>query len=137
MRPCRARRRLLFNEKAICGLGKGVATSGELAQEGIDKALEALRRYRKLCEFMQIEDIRPVATAASRDARNGPLFLAAAGEAIGRPIELISGRREAELSGLGVISTCHGADGVVGDLGGGSLELIDVKAGGGRRRAFR
>lgn len=120
----------LFNEKAICGLGKGVATSGELAQEGIDKALEALRRYRKLCEFMEIEEVRPVATAASRDARNGPQFLAAAGEAIGCPIELISGNREAELSGHGVISTCHGADGVVGDLGGGSLELIDVKAGG-------
>lgn len=119
----------LFNEKAMCALGKGVATTGELAEEGMNKALEALRRFRKLCEFMQIEDIRPVATAAARDARNGLQFLAAAREAIGRPIELISGKREAELSGLGVISTFHQADGVVGDLGGGSLELIDVKNG--------
>ena len=76
---------------------------------------------------MQIEDIRPVATAAARDASNGPQFLAAAAKAIGRPIELISGTREAQLSALGVISTFHHADGVVGDLGGGSLELIDVK----------
>jgi exopolyphosphatase/guanosine-5'-triphosphate,3'-diphosphate pyrophosphatase len=119
----------LFNEKALCGLGKGVATTGELAPEGVEKALQVLRRFRKLCEFMRIEDIRPVATAAARDARNGKEFLSAAHEALGCPIELISGKREAELSGLGVISTCHEADGVVGDLGGGSLELIDVKNG--------
>jgi exopolyphosphatase / guanosine-5'-triphosphate,3'-diphosphate pyrophosphatase len=119
----------LFNEKAMCALGKGVATTGELAEEGMNKALEALRRFRKLCEFMHIEDIRPVATAAARDARNGIQFLAAAREAVGRPIELIPGEREAQLAGLGVISTVHDADGVVGDLGGGSLELIDVKNG--------
>jgi exopolyphosphatase/guanosine-5'-triphosphate,3'-diphosphate pyrophosphatase len=117
----------IFNEKALCGLGKGVATTGRLADEGMTRAFEALRRFRKLCEFMQIEDVRPVATAAARDATNGPQFLAAAEQAIGRPIELISGSREARLSALGVVSTFHGADGVVGDLGGGSLELIDVK----------
>jgi exopolyphosphatase/guanosine-5'-triphosphate,3'-diphosphate pyrophosphatase len=117
----------IFNEKALCGLGKGVATTGALAEEGMSRALDALRRFRKLCEFMQIEDVRPVATAAARDAANGPEFLNAAKEAIGRPIELISGMREAQLSALGVVSTIHRADGVVGDLGGGSLELIDVR----------
>ncbi|WP_294533699.1 exopolyphosphatase [uncultured Rhodoblastus sp.] len=119
----------IFNEKALCGLGKGVAATGALADEGMEKALEALRRFRKLCEFMRIEDVRPVATAASRDAANGAQFLKAASKAIGRPIELISGAREAQLSALGVVSTIHKADGVVGDLGGGSLELIDVKGG--------
>jgi exopolyphosphatase/guanosine-5'-triphosphate,3'-diphosphate pyrophosphatase len=119
----------IFNEKTLCGLGKGVATTGALAEEGMTRALEALRRFRKLCEFMQIEDVRPVATAAARDASNGAEFLTAAGKAIGRPVELISGTREAQLSALGVISTIHAADGVVGDLGGGSLELIDVKGG--------
>jgi len=121
----------IFNEKALCGLGKGVATTGALAEDGMAQALEALRRFRKLCEFMRIEDVRPVATAAARDASNGPQFLAAAEQAIGRPVELISGVREARLSALGVISTLHNADGVVGDLGGGSLELIDVKNGDG------
>jgi exopolyphosphatase/guanosine-5'-triphosphate,3'-diphosphate pyrophosphatase len=119
----------IFNEKAMCALGKGVGTTGEMADDSMDKALAALRRFRKLCEIMGIEDVRPIATAAARDAANGPVFLAAAGEAIGRPIELISGAREAELSALGVISTVHAADGVVGDLGGGSLELVDVKDG--------
>ncbi len=117
----------IFNEKALCGLGKGVANTGALAEESMASALEALRRFRKLCEFMQIDDIRPVATAAARDASNGAQFLAEAEEAIGRPIELISGAREARLSALGVVSTVHYADGVVGDLGGGSLELVDVK----------
>jgi exopolyphosphatase/guanosine-5'-triphosphate,3'-diphosphate pyrophosphatase len=119
----------IFNEKAMCGLGRGVGATGEMAPESMDKALAALRRFRKLCEIMRIDDVTPIATAAARDAANGPAFLAAAGEAIGRPIELISGAREAELSALGVISTVHEADGVVGDLGGGSLELIEVKDG--------
>ena len=59
----------IFNEKTLCGLGKGVATTGALAEEGVARALEALRRFRKLCEFMQIEDVRPVATAARQRGR--------------------------------------------------------------------
>ena len=117
----------IFNEKVLCGLGKGVTTTGSLPEEGVAKALAALQRFRKLCEIMKIDDVRPVATAAARDAANGAEFLAAAGLAMGRPIELISGAREARLSAFGVVSTMHDPDGVVGDLGGGSLELIDVK----------
>ena len=47
-------------------------------------------------------------------------------EVSGSPIDILSGKREAELSALGVISGFHKPDGIVGDLGGGSLELIDV-----------
>ncbi len=117
----------IFNEKAMCGLGKGVVTSGRLPEEGVEKALKALRRYRALCETMGVADTEVVATAAARDAENGPAFLEAASAAIGREILLLSGKREAELSALGVISAIHEPNGVVGDLGGGSLELIDVK----------
>jgi exopolyphosphatase / guanosine-5'-triphosphate,3'-diphosphate pyrophosphatase len=119
----------IFNEKAMCALGKGVVTTGRLAEEGVDKALKALRRFRALCETMAIEDITVVATAAARDAANGPSFLASAQSAIGREISLLTGKREAELSALGVISAVHAPEGVVGDLGGGSLELIDVGGG--------
>ena len=80
-----------------------------------------------LCRNLGVDDIRVLATAAARDARNGPEFLAAATAALGAEIELIGGTREAELSALGVASGFHGADGVVGDMGGGSLELIDVR----------
>ncbi|MGZ9115714.1 MAG: exopolyphosphatase, partial [Methylocystis sp.] len=116
----------IFNEKAMCGLGKGVVTTGRLPDEGVDKAMKALRRYRALCETMGVDDIEVIATAAVRGAKNGDVFLDAARDAIQRDISLLSGRREAELSALGVISAIHEPDGVVGDLGGGSLELIDV-----------
>jgi exopolyphosphatase / guanosine-5'-triphosphate,3'-diphosphate pyrophosphatase len=117
----------IFNEKVMCGLGKGVFTTGRLPEEGVEKALKALRRYRALCETLGVADVDVIATAAARDAENGPAFLDAAQECIGREIRLLSGKREAELSALGVVSAIHRADGVVGDLGGGSLELIDVK----------
>jgi exopolyphosphatase/guanosine-5'-triphosphate,3'-diphosphate pyrophosphatase len=117
----------IFNEKAMCGLGKGVVTTGRLPEEGVEKALKALRRYRALCSMMGVLDIEVIATAAARDAQNGPAFLDAARDAIGREISLLPGRREAELSALGIVSSIHQPDGVVGDLGGGSLELIDVK----------
>lgn len=116
----------IFNEKAMCALGKGVVTTGRLPEEGVDKALRALRRYRALCQTMGVDDIVAIATAAARDAANGAAFLAAAREAVGVEISLLSGGREAELSALGVVSAIHAPDGVVGDLGGGSLELIDV-----------
>jgi exopolyphosphatase/guanosine-5'-triphosphate,3'-diphosphate pyrophosphatase len=117
----------IFNEKALCGLGRGVLSSGRLPQDGIDKAYEALRRFRVLCTVMKIKDIQVIATAAARDAKNGPDFLVECSKIIGQKVELISGKREAELSALGVALGIHKAEGLVADLGGGSLELIGVK----------
>ncbi len=116
----------IFNEKAFCGLGRGVVTTGALAEEAMARALAALARFEALCRIMGVRDVQVVATAAARDARNGPEFLDRAELAIGAPIQLLSGRREAELSALGIVSSMHEPDGVVGDLGGGSLELIEV-----------
>ncbi len=117
----------IFNEKEMAGLGRGVASSGELQPEAIAAALAALTRFRILCNAMGVTDIRVIATAAARLARNGPAFIAAAEEACGRSIQLISGEREAYLSALGVVSGFIAPDGVVGDLGGGSLELVEVR----------
>jgi len=117
----------IFNEKTMCALGRGVVTTRRLPQDGVDKALAALRRYRVLYETMGIVDVTVIATAAARDASNGAAFLKAASEAIGRDITLLTGGREAELSALGVVSAIYEPDGVVGDLGGGSLELIDLR----------
>ena len=116
----------IFNEKAFCGLGRGVQTTGVLADEAMERAIAALARFEALCRIMGVRDIQVVATAAARDARNGPQFLERAEHAVGAPIRLLSGKREAELSAMGVISAIHQPDGVVGDLGGGSLELIGV-----------
>jgi len=118
-----------FNEKALCGLGRGVVTTGLLPDEGVAKAIGALRRFRVLCETMRIADIRAIATAAVRDASNGRAFLDMAERAIDRRIELLSGEQEARFSALGVVSSIHEADGVAGDLGGGSLELTEIKGG--------
>lgn len=117
-----------FNEKSLCGLGNGVVTTGKLSKQGIDKALAALRRFRLLMDIMGIEDARVIATAAARDAANGPEFIKAAREALGgHEVLLLTGPQEARYSAYGVLSGIHDPDGVVGDLGGGSLELIDIR----------
>src|ERR1700683_5779314 len=78
-----------FNEKVLCGLGKGVATTGFLTDESVAKALAALQRFKVLCRTMRIEDVHAVATAAVREAANGPQFLELAQMAIGCRIDLL------------------------------------------------
>jgi exopolyphosphatase/guanosine-5'-triphosphate,3'-diphosphate pyrophosphatase len=116
----------LFNEKTLAGLGREVHTTGLLPADAVGKALDALRRFRKLCNIMQVERLWVVATAACRDASNGKDFIAAAEKICRTKIDVISGKREAELTALGVVSGFHRPDGIVGDLGGGSLELADI-----------
>ncbi|MEN3351133.1 MAG: exopolyphosphatase / guanosine-5-triphosphate,3-diphosphate pyrophosphatase [Bradyrhizobium sp.] len=117
----------IFNEKALCGLGREVQTTGLLATDAVNKALTALRRFRALCRIQQVGRVFAIATAACRDAENGPDFIAKAERICGAKIEILSGPREAKLSALGVVSGVHNPNGIVGDLGGGSLELIDVR----------
>jgi exopolyphosphatase/guanosine-5'-triphosphate,3'-diphosphate pyrophosphatase len=117
----------IYNEKVLCGLGRHVATTGRLDDDAVERALRALARFRVLCRTMNVSDVFVLATAAARDASNGPAFLRAAEEACGRPIELLSGAKEAQLSALGVVSGFYDPDGIVGDMGGGSLELVDVE----------
>jgi exopolyphosphatase/guanosine-5'-triphosphate,3'-diphosphate pyrophosphatase len=116
----------LFNEKTLAGLGREVQSKGLMPVDAVDKALSALRRFRALCDTMRVERLWVIATAACRDARNGPEFIAAAERTCRSRIDVISGKREAELTALGVVSGFHRPDGIVGDLGGGSLELVDV-----------
>ena len=118
-----------FNEKALCGLGRGVAMSGLLPEDAIAKALAALERFRVLCDTMRFATSGAWRRPRCATPRTGREFLSRAERAIGRKIELLSGQREARLSALGVVSSIYNADGVVGDLGGGSLELTDVKDG--------
>jgi exopolyphosphatase/guanosine-5'-triphosphate,3'-diphosphate pyrophosphatase len=123
----------IFNEKTLCGLGREVQSTGLLAPDAVAKALTSLRRFRALCKVMKVGHIYAIATAACRDATNGPDFIAKAERICGVEIEILSGPREAKLSALGVVSGIHKPDGIVGDLGGGSLELIGVQGGRVRR----
>jgi exopolyphosphatase/guanosine-5'-triphosphate,3'-diphosphate pyrophosphatase len=123
----------IFNEKTLCGLGREVQSTGLLAPDAVAKALTSLRRFRALCRVMKVGRVYAIATAACRDASNGPDFIAKAERICGVGIEILSGPREAKLSALGVVSGIHHPDGIVGDLGGGSLELIDVRGNRARR----
>ena len=116
----------IFNEKVLAGLGRQVQSTGLLAADAIDTAFAALKRFRALCDTLHVRRIWAIATAACRDARNGRAFIAEASRICRTPITILSGRREAHLTALGIISGMHKPDGIVGDLGGGSLELIDV-----------
>ncbi len=119
---------IVFNEKVMAGLGKGAADSGRLAEEPQERALAALRRFRILTRQMGVERARVVATAAVRDADNGGAFLDKV-RAVGFEPEILPGKEEGVMAGLGVLSGIPDADGIAGDLGGGSLELVNVAGG--------
>ena len=119
----------IFNEKVLCGLGRGLDRTGLMPDGGIELALESLRRFARLCPEMGVGDIRAVATAAVREARNGRAFLRAVHRECGLEVRLLSGGREAEVSARGVLSAIPNASGVVADLGGASLELALLDGG--------
>jgi exopolyphosphatase/guanosine-5'-triphosphate,3'-diphosphate pyrophosphatase len=116
----------VFNEKILCGLGRSVATTGSLGVEAVERALAALARFRVIAQILSVKNVRVIATAAVRDAQNGRDFIERGERAIRAKIEVLSGETEARLAAQGIMMGFVDADGVAGDLGGGSLELIDI-----------
>ena len=119
----------VFNEKVLAGLGRDLTETGRLSREGTQAALSALRRFRAVLDGVQPDEIHLAATAAVREAEDGPAFVRRALDETGLPLRVLSGREEARLSALGVSAGCPGADGLVGDLGGLSLELVPLDQG--------
>ncbi|HWK35365.1 MAG TPA: Ppx/GppA family phosphatase [Sphingomonas sp.] len=119
---------VLFNEKVMAGLGRALPDTGAIDAQAMAAARSALARFAWLAREMRVTELRTVATAAVRDASNGGELLAEA-VALGLDVELLSGEDEAFASGMGVLSAFPEADGIVGDLGGGSLELVRIVAG--------
>jgi exopolyphosphatase/guanosine-5'-triphosphate,3'-diphosphate pyrophosphatase len=117
---------VLFNEKMLAGLGRGIVSTGKLDPEAVLRAVEEFRRFRALAEQAGSESLHVIATAAAREAVNGPEFIHRAEKILGTEIRVLTGREEAHYSALGIVSGFHAADGIAGDLGGGSLELVDV-----------
>lgn len=115
----------IFNEKVLAGLGAGLDRSGTLPREARECALAALRRFRLLVDHMKVKRTRVVATAAVRDAADGAQFVEDI-DRIGFDCEILTAKEEARLAGEGVLSGIPDANGTVGDLGGGSLELVRV-----------
>ncbi len=119
---------VLLNEKVTPRLGQDIATTGMLPQQAIDIALRGLKRFVLLLEDLAVEDVETVATAAVREATNGPDFIAMV-ERLGLSPRVISGEEEARISANGVIGAFPGSAGIVADLGGGSLELVRISDG--------
>lgn len=116
---------VLFNEKVMAGLGRELGVSGVIGTDALANADAALGRFAAVAREMELASLRTVATAAVRDASNGQALLDIATRH-GLDVELLSGEQEALAAGQGVLSAIPDADGIVGDLGGGSLELIRV-----------
>lgn len=116
----------LYNEKMLCQLGKGLATSGKLNPEGVALAKDALRRFLALSRNMDVAAFHVMATAAVRDASDGAAFAQYLEDLYGIEIDIISGEREARLGALGICSSMHQPVGISGDLGGGSFELVRI-----------
>ena len=124
------------NEKIMCGLGKGLAETGKLHPEGRVRAVAALKRFALLAEGMAIGPLTVVATAATREALDGPAFQAEVLAATGLKLWVIDGDEEARLSAQGVLLGWPEAKGIVCDMGGNSMELARIGGGKvGKRRS--
>jgi exopolyphosphatase/guanosine-5'-triphosphate,3'-diphosphate pyrophosphatase len=116
----------IFNEKVTCGLGREIASKSRLADDAVADALAAMKRFRALCSAWELDDAEVIATAAVRDAENGASFIKRV-EAIWQgKVRVLSGGEEARFAAEGIICGFREPDGIAGDLGGGSLELVDV-----------
>jgi exopolyphosphatase / guanosine-5'-triphosphate,3'-diphosphate pyrophosphatase len=116
-----------FNEKSLCRLGEGLEHTGRLSEASFARTVDACRRFRAICDAMEVAQIDVLATEAVRSASNGAELIAAIADAAGFEVRLLTGAEEARFAGLGVISGFYRPIGLVGDLGGGSLEVIEVR----------
>jgi exopolyphosphatase/guanosine-5'-triphosphate,3'-diphosphate pyrophosphatase len=119
----------VFNEKVLCGLARGLDATGRLNPAGVDMALANIDRFSTLANNMKVTSLDLLATAAVRDASDGPQFMHALESRPGIKAHIVSGQDEARFSGYGVMCGMPDASGVMGDLGGGSLELVAIGRG--------
>jgi exopolyphosphatase/guanosine-5'-triphosphate,3'-diphosphate pyrophosphatase len=120
---------VIHNEKVTCGLGRRLARTGRLDPVGVACALANLPRFLALCRGLDVARLEMFATAAVREAADGPDFAAEVGKRLGIELRILTGDEEARLSALGVVAGNPGADGIMGDLGGGSLEMVALTRG--------
>src|SRR5437764_2340161 len=119
----------LLNEKVLCGLGRRLGETAKLNAEGVASALAHLERFVALARAIGVRRLDALATAAVRDAEDGRAFAAEVRRRTGLAVRILSGEEEGRLSALGVIAGIPDASGVVGDLGGGSVELVPIRNG--------
>ena len=118
-----------FNEKSLCRLGASFDADGNLGQEAMDAVVRALERFAAIAQAMEVDEIELLATEAIRKAGNGEAFRERLEAASGLKVRILSGDDEARFAAMGVISGAHEPSGLVGDLGGGSLEIAEIRDG--------
>ena len=116
----------LYNEKSACALGRGVGQTGRLADANVAQALNAIQRFALVARMMRVGKIYVLATSAVRDAANRAEFVSAVEALMDAPVQVLSGEEEAHFASLGAVAGIPDFTGVVGDLGGGSLELSNI-----------
>ncbi|SEQ47625.1 exopolyphosphatase / guanosine-5'-triphosphate,3'-diphosphate pyrophosphatase [Devosia sp. YR412] len=119
----------LYNEKSACALGRGVGQTGRLADANMAQALEAIKRFALVARMMRVGKVHVLATSAVRDAANRQEFVDAVEALMESKVNVLSGEQEAHFAALGAVAGIPGFHGVVGDLGGGSLELSSISNG--------
>ena len=117
----------IFNKKISCGLGKDLASTNELNKNSIKKAINALKYISDILKASAINNVHVIATEAVRVANNSSVFKLKAESILNTRLNVLSGKDEAKYSGLGAIVGIKKSKGIVADLGGGSLELAEVK----------
>lgn len=116
----------IYNEKVLAGLGRDLNKTGKLNPEAAERAFTTLRRFKYIVDAQKLPKILIAATAALRDAEDAPAFIERVRRSIGFEIRPLSGEREAYFASLGVLSGDIRSEGIVGDLGGASLELTPI-----------
>ena len=119
----------IFNERALCGLGRKLGDTGQLNPAGVQMAFDNMARFVLAAEAMHVDRLEVVATEAVRAAKDGPAFVAQLNRRFGIDVDVLKGETEGKLSAYGVISGIPQARGMMGDLGGGSLEVVTIKRG--------
>ena len=118
-----------INEKVMAALGSEIAETGRLSPSGVEASLKALARYMAICASLGIDDVDAIATAATRDAEDGPEFCRRVEQHCGLKVRVLTGAEEARYAALGVVAAQRKPTGLIGDLGGSSLELVSAKEG--------
>ena len=119
----------LFNERITCRLGEGVQKTKKLKQDRIEQSLETLKRFSKIINMAELDTVLTIGTAAVRQAENAEEFIKPAERLLKKNIRVLSGVQEADLVAKGLIANIPLANGIIADLGGGSIELVRVENG--------
>lgn len=120
--------RVLKNIRTIVRLSEGMGDECLLRKNAVDRTLKAIEDFKSVIDEMKVDEVRAIATAALRTAKNRELLTKPAAD-IGIDFEIISGEKEAYYDYMSVVNTLDADDCVIVDIGGASTELIYVKDG--------